>query len=207
MTGRDTPLALPPGVTLYLARHGETVANVEKRFQGHTSDTPLTPKGLEQAKTLGRILKVNVPDPATLTYVASPLHRAQHTMQIVLEVLGFPTDSYTTDPRLIEIDLGAWDGLTDKEAAARFPEAYAARQKDKWNVDVPGGGENYASVARRATSFAMGLKTDTFAVSHGAFTRILRGLFQGLNWQQMSDLDEPQGVIFRVRGSDVVRLG
>jgi probable phosphoglycerate mutase len=179
---------------------------VQKRFQGHTVDTPLTPKGLEQAKTLGRILKVNAPDPAALFYVVSPLHRAQHTMQIVLETLGFPTDSYTTDPRLIEIDLGAWDGLTAGEAKARFPEAYAARQKDKWNVDVPGGGENYASVARRATSFALGLKSDTFAVSHGAFTRILRGLFQGLTWQQMSDLDEPQGVIFRVHGSDVERL-
>ncbi len=199
-------IELPKGLTLYLARHGETVANVEKRFQGHTIDTPLTPKGLEQAKTLGRILKVNAADPAALVYVSSPLHRAQHTMQIVLETLGFADDSYTTDPRLIEIDLGAWDGLTADEAKARFPEAYAARTADKWTVDVPGGGENYASVARRATSFVMGLKTDTFAVSHGAFTRITRGLFQGMTWQQMSDLDEPQGVIFRIRGSQVERL-
>ena len=42
------------------------------------------------------------------------------------------------------------------------------------------------------------LDADTFAVSHGAATRILRGLFAGLSWQQMSDLDEPQGVVFRV---------
>jgi len=179
---------------------------VEKRFQGHTVDTPLTPKGLDQARTLGRILRINVSDPAALAYVSSPLQRAQHTMQIVLETLGYPTDSYTTDPRLIEIDLGAWDGLTAEEARTRFPEAYAARQADKWNVDVPGGGENYASVARRAASFVGGMTSDVFAVSHGAFTRILRGLFKGLTWQQMSDLDEPQGVVFRVRGSAVERL-
>jgi probable phosphoglycerate mutase len=127
-------------------------------------------------------------------------------MQIVLGTLGFPTDSYTTDPRLIEIDLGAWDGLTADEARSQFPEAYAARQNDKWNVDVPGGGENYASVARRAASFVGGLRSDAFVVSHGAFTRILRGLFKDLTWRQMSDLDEPQGVVFRVRESAVERL-
>jgi broad specificity phosphatase PhoE len=49
------------------------------------------------------------------------------------------------------------------------------------------------------------VSTDTFAVSHGVFTRILRGLFEGLTWQQMSDLDEPQGVLFRVRGREVER--
>jgi probable phosphoglycerate mutase len=72
-------------------------------------------------------------------------------------------------------------------------------------VRVPGG-ENYADVASRAENFVDDLTADTFAVSHGAFTRILRGLFQGLSWEQMSDLDEPQGCLFRVRGSEVVRL-
>jgi len=61
-------------------------------------------------------------------------------------------------------------------------------------------------VARRAENFVDDLTADSFAVSHGAFTRILRGLFQGLDWKQMSDLDEPQGCVFRARGRDVVRL-
>ena len=50
------------------------------------------------------------------------------------------------------------------------------------------------------------LAADTFAVSHGAFTRILRGLLLGLDAQAMSALDEPQGVVFRVTGAQVVRL-
>jgi broad specificity phosphatase PhoE len=61
-------------------------------------------------------------------------------------------------------------------------------------------------VAKRAEDWIASLAGDTFAVSHGAYTRILRGLFLGLNANEMSALDEPQGVVFRIRGSDVVQL-
>lgn len=149
----------------------------------------------------------NAGDIVGLAYVASPLPRAKKTMEIVLAALGRPIDAYTTDARLMEIDLGAWDGLTHKEARALDPQAYEEREHDKWNVRVPGGGENYADVAARAESWVNGLEENTFAIAHGAFTRILRGLFLGLTWQQMSDLDEPQGVVFRVKGNDVERLG
>jgi probable phosphoglycerate mutase len=199
-------LAVAKGLTLYFARHGETEANIAGRFQGHTSDTPLTPKGIQQAEDLATILGRAVREPKALSYVASPLHRAQRTMQLVRAGLGLPIDGFTTDPRIIEIDLGAWDGLTHAEAKAKFPEAYKAREADKWDVDVPGGGENYKSVAARLTSFVGDLKTDTFAVSHGAATRILRGLFTGMTWQQMSALDEPQGVVFCARDNVVTRL-
>ena len=200
-------LELSDGVTLYFARHGETEANVEKRFQGQTINTPLTEKGCAQAGDLAMILSTDDRDFAALDYVCSPLERAQATMELVRSHLGLlPVEDFRTDARLIEIDLGAWDGLTAEEAEHRFPKQYAARQADKWTVNVPGGGENYASVAARMTAFVESLERDTFAISHGAATRILRGLFQGLDWKQMSALDEPQGVVFRVRGSEVVRL-
>jgi len=199
-------LEVPQGLTLYFCRHGQTEANVEKRFQGHTVDTPLTGKGVQQARDLGEILRTEVPSFAELDYVCSPLERAQATMELVRDTLGLPMDGFRVDARLIEINLGAWDGLTAHEAENRYPKEYAARTADKWNVRVPGGGENYASVAARVTAFVESLERDTFAVSHGAATRILRGLFAGMNWQQMSDLDEPQGCVFRATGSDVVRL-
>jgi probable phosphoglycerate mutase len=126
-------------------------------------------------------------------------------MEIVLAALGLPKDGYRTDDRLQEIDLGIWDGLTDAEARALDPAFLEKRGNDKWDVRVPGG-ENYADVAARAESWVGSLKADTFAVSHGAFTRILRGLFGGLSGQQMSALDERQGVVFRVRGSTVTVL-
>jgi broad specificity phosphatase PhoE len=195
-------LELADGVTLYFSRHGETQANVAKRFQGHTVNTPLTKLGHKQAKHIAKILKERLDDPAALYYVASPLHRACLTMEIIREHLGLPPKGFKTDKRIEEIDLGKWDGLTHDEARALDPKLFDKREKDKWNVRVPGG-ESYADVADRAERWVKSLKRDTFAVSHGAFTRILRGLFLGLSAAEMSALDEPQGVVFRVRGHKV----
>jgi broad specificity phosphatase PhoE len=200
------PPSLKPGLTLYFCRHGETQANVLRRFQGRNMDTPLTEKGCAQARTVAAILERDAPDFARLAAVSSPLRRARLTMEIIRETLGLPRDLYATDDRLMEIALGAWEGLTAAEARARFPVEYEERAADRGSVPPPGGGECYADVAKRAESWIADLQVDTFAVSHGAFTRILRGLFQDLTWQQMSDLDEPQGVLFRVRGRIVERL-
>ena len=198
-------LKLADGLTLYFARHGETEANVEKRFQGHTVDTPLTRRGHKQAKQIAKILKARVRDPAALKYVCSPLNRACMTMEIVRDHLHLPADKFKTDKRIAEIDLGKWDGLTHKQARALNPAIYEKREHDKWNVRVPGG-ESYEDVSDRAERWIHSLKADTFAITHGAFTRILRGLFEGLDAQEMSDLDEPQGVVFRVRGNRIKRF-
>jgi broad specificity phosphatase PhoE len=197
-------LKLAPGRTLYFARHGQTQANVERRFSGY-KDTPLTPLGLEQAAQVGRILKRELGTAEGYAFVASPLARAMTTMKIARTAMGLPPDDFSTDNRLKEINLGSWDQLTDEEARAQSPTLFAQRGNDKWHVRVPGG-ENYAEVAARVGDWLGTLKQDTFAVSHGATTRILRGLLAGLDWQAMSALDEPQGVVFRVRGREVVRL-
>jgi probable phosphoglycerate mutase len=201
-----TPLALRDGLTLYLCRHGETEANVKKQFQGRTADSPLTEKGCEQARALGLIMKRDCPDPATLAYVSSPYPRAVTTMKIVREAIGLPPDGFTTDDRIREIGLGVWDGLTDAEARALDPAFYDKRMANRGTVRIPGGGENYEDVARRVTEWVHGLKADTFAISHGGCTRIMRGLFMGIDWNAMTKLDEPQGVVFRVRGSAIEKL-
>jgi probable phosphoglycerate mutase len=197
-------LSLKAGVTLYFARHGQTQANLEKRFSGR-KDTPLTALGREQAGSVGHILKRAIGAAAGFHFVSSPLARAQASMRIARAAMGLAPDGFTTDARIAEIDLGLWDQLTDEEARALDPETYDRRTADKWNVRVPGG-ENYADVAARVTDWLDGLAGDTVAISHGATTRILRGLLGGLDGAAMSALDEPQGVVFRVRGREVVRL-
>ena len=198
-------LHVADGLTLYFARHGETKANIEKRFQGHTKDTPLTERGLKQTKTLARILGAHVDEPQSLAFVSSPLPRARMSMELVRVHLGLAPYEFSLEKRISEIDLGKWDGLTHKQARALDPAFYDKRDRDKWNYRVPGG-ESYADVADRAERWVRSLKADTFAITHGAFTRILRGLFAGLDAQAMSDLDEPQGVVFRVRGNKIKRF-
>ncbi len=198
-------LSLKPGLTLYVARHGQTEANVQKRFQGWARDTALTPLGLTQAADIAVILRRELGDAPGIAMVASPLPRAKTTMEIVRAALNLPPEGYTTDDRLKEINLGRWDGLTNGEAREQGPALFDARIADKWHVRVPDG-ENYADVAARVGEWIAELDHDTFAISHGATTRILRGLLAGLDWQAMSALDEPQGVVFRVRGQEVARL-
>jgi probable phosphoglycerate mutase len=195
---------LEAGLTLYFARHGQTEANLQKRFSGN-KDTPLTPLGLEQAAQVGHILKRELGEASGYQFISSPLARAVMTMKIARQVMGLPAEGFATDNRLKEIDLGVWDQLTDQEARALSPGLFEQRGNDKWHVRVPGG-ENYAEVAARIADWLRELKTDTIAISHGATTRILRGLLAGLDWRAMSSLDEPQGVVFRVIGSEVTRL-
>ena len=197
-------LSLPSHITLYFARHGQTEANLAKRFSGK-KDTPLTMLGREQAAEVGQVLKRELGVKPALAFVSSPLERARTTMEIAREVLELPRQGYTTDVRIAEIDLGQWDQLTQAEARALDPAYYDRRGVDKWNVPALGG-EDYEDVAARLLTWVAELKADTFAVSHGAATRILRGLFAGLDAAQMSALPEPQGVVFRVRGSEVVQL-
>ena len=197
-------LELKAGITLYLSRHGQTVANEQHRFSGKR-DTPLTELGLRQVHDVGRIMVRAVGKRPALDFISSPLARACRTMEVVRGQLGLPPDGFATDARLQEIDLGDWDQLTDDEARALDPVKFTERGNDKWHVRVPNG-ENYAEVAARASDWVQSLTADTFAVSHGAVIRILRGLFGGLGWQAMSALDEPQGVVFYIRGNQVVRL-
>jgi len=197
-------LALPQGVTLYFARHGQTQANVEKRFSGF-KDTPLTLLGLDQAAAVGRILGRELGAAAGFAFVSSPLTRAMTTMRLARAAMGLAPDDFSTDNRLKEINLGIWDQLTDEEARALSPVLFEQRGNDKWHVRVPGG-ENYAEVAARLTDWVHELKQNTVAVSHGATIRILRGLLAGMDWRGMNALDEPQGVVFRAQGSDVTLL-
>lgn len=197
-------LELASGLTLYFARHGQTDANLQKRFSGK-KDTPLTALGRAQAKEIGAVLKRELGAAPAIACVSSPLQRARTTMEIAREEMGLPREGYTTDPRIQEIDLGRWDQLTQSEARALDPAYYDRRDADKWNVPALGG-EDYEDVATRLTAWIASLKADTFAVSHGAATRILRGLFLGLDAAHMSALDEPQGVVFRVRDGQILQL-
>ena len=190
--------------TLYVARHGQTEANVARRYPGHR-ETPLTEIGREQARTMGRALRRELGAHPTLKFVASPLGRAQATMRLIRVELDLPPDGFASDARLLDIDHGDWTGLTNDEVRARFPENFAQHTSGKWDVRMRGG-ESYADLAARVRSFLDDLASDAVTVSHGATSQMLRGLACGMETAKIVELPETQGVVFRVRDKMIAQL-
>lgn len=87
---------------LLLARHGETVWNVEKRLQGQ-HDSELTEKGITQAEQLAKeVAPFNVSK-----IISSTLGRAQKTAKISADYLK---QSYQVMHGLEERHFGLWQG-------------------------------------------------------------------------------------------------
>ena len=70
---------------IYFARHGETVWNVENKICGMT-DSPLTEKGRQQARELGRKVRESGVRIDEILY--SPLSRAADTAKAVADRYG-----------------------------------------------------------------------------------------------------------------------
>jgi probable phosphoglycerate mutase len=199
---------MPPPV-LYYIRHGETDWNTQGRLQGQR-EIPINAKGRAQGQHCGEILRdllaCDGVDAGSLDFVSSPLGRARETMERVRVVLGLEPHVYRVDPRLTEVSFGQWEGLTLAELATRFPDASAARERDKWNF-VPPEAESYAAMSVRVREWYDALNRPTVAVAHGG---TFRGLIVPLGISSPQDapfLDIAQGVVYVIRGDSMSRHG
>ncbi|MDH3596464.1 MAG: histidine phosphatase family protein [Rhodospirillales bacterium] len=183
---------------IYLLRHGETIWNVERRLQGR-KDSPLTLRGISQARAVAGLLRDLINDPSTFTVVASPLARTWQTAVIVSQSLGLDCRAIRFEPRLQEHHFGLWEGLTWQEIEARFPDLWEQRRADKWAFEAPGG-ESYARVAARVRSWLDEQSADSrlIVVGHGLAGRVLRGLYGSLPQAEVMEMLEPQGSLYRL---------
>src|SRR5215467_3096506 len=108
-------------VRILLTRHGETIFNVEGRWQGQ-ADSPLTERGRAQAAELARALA----DEQIAAVYSSDLGRAADTAE---EIAALHQLEVRTEPRLREIDVGAWTG----------------KHRDQINTEFPGGLKAWAT--------------------------------------------------------------
>jgi alpha-ribazole phosphatase len=153
--------------TIYLMRHGAILQQDPRRFIGQT-DFPLTEEGRTQAALWQQAL-ADVPFAAA---VSSDLSRCQETAAIVLKGREI---AVRLEPRLREIQLGVWEGLTPEEVNARFPGAYTRRGHDLVGFR-PEGGENFADVQARAVPALEDLAEidgNVLVVAHGGVNRTL----------------------------------
>lgn len=99
---------------LVVWRHGRTQWNATGRFQGQ-ADTPLDALGRQQAVRAARFLATLKP----AAIVSSDLSRAVETAKALATLTDL---SVRTDPRLREIHVGTWEGLTAEEVAESDPD-------------------------------------------------------------------------------------
>jgi len=102
---------------ILLTRHGETEWNLAHRMQGHL-DSPLTPNGILQAKSLAKRL-INYQFSAIYS---SDLERAYRTSQYITALKN--QQIILTDTRLRERNLGIFQGLYKQELNVKFPEEF-----------------------------------------------------------------------------------
>lgn len=158
---------------LALIRHGPTAWNREKRNQGRT-DIPLDAEG-RAAVTRWRL-------PAELAgarVLASPLARAVET---ALLLAGHPP---VIEPRMIEMDWGAWEGRTTEELRATLGPAMQANE-DRGLDFQPPDGESPRDVQNRLKPWLAEIAArgePTVAVAHNGVIRAVTAL--AWNWTML----------------------
>jgi broad specificity phosphatase PhoE len=170
---------MPTRITLI--RHGESVWNTNRRWQGQAV-VALSDEGRHQAVLLAEHLCPLAAEIAAIT--SSDALRARDTAALIASRLDKPL---TLDARLREIDLGQWQGLMAEEIEAWDAKRLAAVRADPYNVPRPDG-ESYNQVADRALGALRDIVSlypdrHVLAVTHGG---TIRSILHRLGLAQMA---------------------
>ncbi len=156
---------------LWLICHGETPWNSEGRALGQ-GDPPLSEFGIRQAELLaGRLSGV-----AFTQVYASDLARARYTARLAL-----PAAEVQLEPRLREVNFGAWEGKHWNKLTGEDAHALQTWRKDPYRERAPGG-ESYEDVLVRTSAWLAELPATArvAAFTHGGAVRSLLYGFTGL---------------------------
>jgi probable phosphoglycerate mutase len=138
---------------LFLVRHATTAASAAGRNLGGRSDDSLTADGERLAERLGQAIALELTGIAAgeLRVVTSSARRCRDTAAAIADAVARPGRAVErhVDAALLEIDYGAWDGLSPAECMQRDPDVRAAWEADPYAVATPGG-ESGADVSDRA---------------------------------------------------------
>lgn len=188
---------------MYLVRHGETPANLERRYAGASSE-PLTRRGREEVEALA--LRLDGLDIRAIW--TSEVVRARETAHLLGKALRAPV---VTDPRLNEMRMGPWEGLTEEEVARRFPNEWNTWRSmpDRLKLD---GRETLDALADRVEAVvadAFAAVATVLIVSHVAPIRVATLKALGLPLAQYRRLRVANAECFKVvdHAGDVRRLG
>lgn len=160
---------------IVLVRHGETEWSLSGQHTGRT-DIPLTERGEEQARVVGRALAGR----SFGLVLTSPRRRALDTAALA----GFG-DVAEIDPDLAEWDYGAYEGLTSPQIAEEFNGPWNLWE-DGVQPDAEGRGEEAGDVLARNEAIirrahrTLNAGEDVLLFSHGHYLRTLTVTWMGL---------------------------
>jgi broad specificity phosphatase PhoE len=160
--------------SVYLARHGQTAYNLERRFQGHLP-VPLDDTGRAQAADLAERASAGAGGGAGgVPFAAlwcSPLLRARETADIVGARIGLEP---CEDPRLAETDAGDWTDRLFSDVQAEDSDGFAGFIEGRPDFAFPGGESFAAQGVRVAAALANVERGDlpALVVCHGVVIRV-----------------------------------
>jgi broad specificity phosphatase PhoE len=125
---------------LILARHGETVWNVEKIYRGRT-DVNLDKVGIKQAELLGKYLS----NWELAAIYSSPLSRATDTANIIAR---YQKIGVQIAEGIVDFDYGEWQSLPEQEVKRLYPDLLNEWHNNPHKVRMPDG-ESLDDVRRR----------------------------------------------------------
>jgi 2,3-bisphosphoglycerate-dependent phosphoglycerate mutase len=180
--------------TLALVRHGQSLWNAENRFTGWV-DVPLTPLGEEEARRAGERLRDVEFDIA----YTSALIRAQHTLDIILEVTGRHVP-VIRDQALNERHYGDLQGLNKARTAERYGDDQVHIWRRSFATPPPNGEALKDTAARTLPFFDRAIMGDivqgknVLVVAHGNSNRSIVMQLDQLAEEEVPGLELATGV-------------
>jgi 2,3-bisphosphoglycerate-dependent phosphoglycerate mutase len=195
---------------LVLVRHGESEWNKLNLFTGW-KDPGLSEKGVEEARTAGRLLKAEGYK-FDVAYT-SALSRAQQTLDIMLQELGQTGLETHEDQRLNERDYGDLSGLNKDEARKKWGEKQVHIWRRSFDVPPPGG-ESLKDTAARVLPYydakilsELKAGRNVLVSAHGNSLRALIMKLEGLTGEEIVARELATGVpiVYRLNLDGSVR--
>ena len=182
---------------IYFVRHGQTIWNVEKRFQG-LSDSPLTELGITQAKLLGEKLK----DIKFDKFYSTSLKRANDTANYIK---GNRKQEVEIFDDFVEISMGDMEGIQQEDFKKLYPEQVKNFFFNQLEYNPSSfKGESFIEVRERvAKGLEKFIKLNqnyerVLVVSHGATLKTLLHYISGKDISTLSDEAIPKNTSYTI---------
>lgn len=189
-------------IRIFLARHGETIWNVEGRIQGR-SDPELSPRGIEQSLVLLELLKDR---PLSAIYT-STLKRSILTAQPISHYFGLPIRKRS---ELDEMAFGILEGKRILCLDDGMREEWERFKKARFTYRLPQA-ENYSDVIHRVSPFIEEVlknhqNQEILIVGHRVVNLMILALLLQYPLEEISKVQQDNGGLYLIEKDGEIKV-